>query len=923
MIAPLIAALVDSIAQAAVELAARHEDGRLGEPLLLALDEVANIAPLDSLPALVSEGGGRGIITVWAAQNLSQLRDRYGAEKAKAILAATGVKIVFGGLTISEDLTEISSWAGEKEIVREGRSRTPTGFFAAQITTSQYLERVPVLSVGELQQLPQGIATLFYRSYPVELVRVTPAGLEPTFSALLGSTHFRSLGTEKPHSTPRDERRQEVPRFTAPETGEPEPPEGIPAPPTPAEPQDKFEAQPPRVEFVPAKPVDATERINVSPPKAEFIPAKPATVKGDGPKATPPKVEFIPAKPATVKGDRANVQPPKAEFIPARRPPEGAYGKERPLKAEFVPAPLRRAGQATGQKTADFAPTQKKPETQVRQSTPGARRLQDVMAELDAMVGLASVKAQVRRIRDKLEVSDKRVQEGLPALGLSHHLIFSGAPGTGKTRVARLYAELLASMGVLAKGQMVEASRAQLVGQWQGHTAEKTDTTFKKAVGGVLFIDEAYSLNADENDMFGAEAVNTLVKLMEDRRDDVVVIVAGYGDRMRRFLKTNEGLASRFSDTIVFPNYTTSELLAIFEVMAADGGYRLPIETKQAVFANLEHLHKGASFGNAREVRRLYERAQGRQASRLMASGDLSLMQPKDLRLLLSEDVVDVPLTSKRDPARIKSLRGDLASMIGLDSVKQQVTDLVARVEVNTRRRAKGLPELRPTRHLIFAGAPGTGKTTVARLYGDLLAAMGLLSEGQLIEATRLDMVAGFQGQTAGKTEGVFERAMGGVLFIDEAYALKNDEHDSFGQEAIDTLVSLMEDRREEVVVIVAGYTERMQEFVETNPGLASRFSDTIEFPNYSDQELEAIFNTMALKGGFRITEDGGEAIAKAIQALPRGPNFGNARDVRKLYERVAQRVDVRVHGDESADLQTMLPGDILPPDPVDLRHDA
>src|SRR5207302_8311761 len=150
VIAPLIAGLVDSIAHGAMALAAKYDNGRLQEPLLLALDEVANIAPLDSLPSLVSEGGGRGIITMWAAQNLAQLRDRYSPEKAKAILAATGAKVIFGGLTVSEDLREISSWAGEKLVPRESISKTPTSLFTASVTRSTSKERVPVIDVVDL-----------------------------------------------------------------------------------------------------------------------------------------------------------------------------------------------------------------------------------------------------------------------------------------------------------------------------------------------------------------------------------------------------------------------------------------------------------------------------------------------------------------------------------------------------------------------------------------------------------------------------------------------------------------------------------------------------------------------------------------------------------------------------------------------------
>src|ERR1700674_746298 len=187
--------------------------------------------------------------------------------------------------------------------------------------------------------------------------------------------------------------------------------------------------------------------------------------------------------------------------------------------------------------------------------------------------------------------------------------------------------------------------------------------------------------------------------------------------------------------------------------------------------------------------------------------------------------------------------------MIGLAAVKAKVRELLATLEVNKRRREIGLPVDPLGQHLIFAGAPGTGKTVVARLYAQLLAATGVLSQGQLVEAAKLDLVASYMGQTAPKTEAKFNQALGGVLFIDEAYSLKTDDRDTFGQEAIDTLVKLMEDHRNEVVMIVAGYADKMRNFLKTNPGLDSRFSQTIDFPDYSTSELQQIFVRMAATG--------------------------------------------------------------------------
>lgn len=542
-------------------------------------------------------------------------------------------------------------------------------------------------------------------------------------------------------------------------------------------------------------------------------------------------------------------------------------------------------------------------------SGPKTKTVDDVVAELDAMVGLESVKAQVKEIKNSIAISKRRVAAGLDPIPLNQHLIFAGPPGTGKTTVARIYGELLAAMGVLHKGQFVAASRADLVGAWQGHTEENTTRKFNEALGGVLFIDEAYSLVTDDRDTFGQIAVNLLNDLMEKNRDSVAVILAGYSDRMRAFLKANEGLPARFDRTIAFPNYTTSELVTIFENLAGKS-YDVSDAVKAAVFSVLESIPRGESFGNAREVRRLYEQAQRRQARRLgERGGDLT---DSDLRTLLPEDVIQETAGAQVDPARVDSLLTELDGMVGLAAVKRKVKELQASIAVEQRRKKEGRPVGPVAQHLIFAGPPGTGKTTVANIYGELLAAMGVLSQGQVIVASRSDLVSDNKGGTALKTEGIFERALGGVLFIDEAYALKTDYSDSVGQEAIDRMLTLMEENRDKVVVIAAGYSDRMEGFLATNPGLASRFTGTIEFPDYSSAELQTIFKALAMKSGIRLTPETEVAVREFMDRLAGSSDFGNARGVRNLYEEARRKLNVRVHENQNADTQTMFPEDVL-----------
>ncbi|MGH3680447.1 MAG: right-handed parallel beta-helix repeat-containing protein, partial [Natronosporangium sp.] len=250
-------------------------------------------------------------------------------------------------------------------------------------------------------------------------------------------------------------------------------------------------------------------------------------------------------------------------------------------------------------------------------------KMDKLLAELDSMIGLAGVKAEVRALIDEIQVNEWRRGAGLAIGAVSHHLIFAGAPGTGKTTVARLYGQLLRALGVLPDGRFKEVSRRDLVGQYIGHTAEKTTTVFEEALGGVLFIDEAYTLSRSGGASadFGQEAIDTLVKLMEDRRDEVAVIVAGYTSEMVDFLDANVGLASRFAKSLEFENYSAAELVLIAGRIARNDDYRFEPGLDDALLEWFDQVERDQNFGNAREARRLLEGMRKAQAGRLRGLG--------------------------------------------------------------------------------------------------------------------------------------------------------------------------------------------------------------------------------------------------------------------------------------------------------------
>ncbi|MEU3599333.1 right-handed parallel beta-helix repeat-containing protein [Streptomyces sp. NPDC006798] len=537
----------------------------------------------------------------------------------------------------------------------------------------------------------------------------------------------------------------------------------------------------------------------------------------------------------------------------------------------------------------------------------------DPLDELEALIGLDGVKHQVRTLVNLNQLAQRRKRLGMPVPSMSRHLVFAGPPGTGKTTVARLYGSILAELGVLPQGHLVEVSRADLVAQVIGGTAIKTTEAFRKAIGGVLFIDEAYTLTTggSAND-FGREAVDTLLKLMEDHREDVAVIAAGYSAEMDDFLSSNPGLASRFTRTIEFGNYSVDELVTITESMCRANQYELGPGTTQALAAHYDTMERGAAFGNGRAARRVFEEMVDRQAFRLATMDEPA---ERDLTLLLPEDVAEsaaAPATEAEDRA---AMLARLDAMVGLHAVKREVTDLVSLLTTARQREAAGLPVPRISRHLVFSGAPGTGKTTVARLYASLLASLGVLSRGQLVEVARADLVGRYVGHTAQLTKEVFQSAIGGVLFIDEAYTLTPEgSANDFGREAVDTLLKLMEDHRDEIVVIVAGYTAEMHGFLSSNPGLASRFSRTVEFEDYTTDELLTIMSHQAEETGYTCPPPTLEALRTRVDGVPRDRTFGNARLARQLLETMvthqARRLTKVTHPTID-DLRTLLPEDL------------
>lgn len=513
--------------------------------------------------------------------------------------------------------------------------------------------------------------------------------------------------------------------------------------------------------------------------------------------------------------------------------------------------------------------------------------------ELDAMIGLESVKKQVAELKDFMTLQAERREKGLRVPSMSYHCVFAGNPGTGKTTVARIIARIYSDMGVIDSDKLVETDRSGLVAEYKGQTAEKTNKIIDSALDGVLFIDEAYTLVNGDDDDFGREAVNTLLKRMEDDRDRLVVIVAGYTNEMRRFMDSNPGLKRRFARTIEFPDYNAEELSEIFFSFAEQDDYICSPDTKNAVLSVAHDLirFKDKNFGNAGTVRNLYQETVMRMTQRLAKTRKRSR---KALQTILPEDLPPRTVGSQKN---VDAILDEIDGMIGLAPVKEELRRLVASVRTQKAREKAGIKSSDASYHCVFTGNPGTGKTTIARAMAKIYHALGILATDKVVETDRSKLVAEYVGQTAVKTNDVIDSALDGVLFIDEAYTLAGQGKEDFGQEAIDTLLKRMEDDRNRLVVIVAGYTEDMKRFIGVNSGLKSRFTRYIDFPDYSAEELLQMFkNTLSKKQYICSADVEAEFFGWMKYVVSKQEKgFGNGRFVRTCFERIVEQQAMRL----------------------------
>lgn len=531
----------------------------------------------------------------------------------------------------------------------------------------------------------------------------------------------------------------------------------------------------------------------------------------------------------------------------------------------------------------------------------------EAKAELDAMIGLETVKEQIDELAtyiNYIKLAESKGKKSKEKQNL--HVVFTGNPGTGKTTVARLLGNIYRALGVLSNGKVHEVGRAELVGEYIGQTAPKVKKLIEQAKGGILFIDEAYALSnrgEDEKD-FGREVIEVLIKEMSDGKADLAVICAGYTKEMQHFLTSNPGLASRFWQVIDFPDYTPDELMKIADYTAEKIDVTLHPEAQRALQVETVEAYRNRdrNFGNARYLNGIMLEAKKNMALRLMKNPSPNDLSLEELETITLPDVEKV--FGKKRPKGIKmpiderllqESIAELNQLIGLNNIKNEVNEQVklARYYLDMGRDLRNLLSV----HAVFSGNPGTGKTSVARILSQIYKALGILDRGHLVECDRRALVAGFVGQTAMKTSTVLDTAIGGCLFIDEAYALTPGTTNDFGHEAVETILKRMEDDRGKFMVIVAGYTKEMQQFLEANPGLRSRFDKYFYFQDYTEAELLQIAESLFAAEQVNMDASARTVLQRHLSALLRNKTkyFGNGRTVRKIVEETLRRQHLRL----------------------------
>ena len=522
--------------------------------------------------------------------------------------------------------------------------------------------------------------------------------------------------------------------------------------------------------------------------------------------------------------------------------------------------------------------------------------------KLNTLKGVDDIKFQIQNIVKKAKKSiapytpsgeiDRLYEVEPIKTDVSLHIILTGNPGTGKTTIAKIIAEIFKEEKILDGGQFIKVTRDDLVAGYVGQTAIKTKEKINQAIGGVLFIDEAYSLSQGGENDFGQEAIDTIVEAMTNYNGRFSVIVAGYPDDMEKFIEANEGLNRRFANKINIDDYTADVLLGIFNSLSKNLEFSKTFKEMIPEFFENVYKLRNKSTGNAGFVTTFYENL-------LAIDGKI--------------DIDDIPKEyQKYIPTKYKSFgisketQQELDNLIGMNDVKENIQKIINRIIAAQKRN-----EQVNAPHIVLTGNPGTGKTTIARILAKVFNELNLLDK-KLVEIKMTDLIDSVAGGTQKKTRKLFEKNLGATIFLDEAYELGLN---SSGRDAVGEILTFMENNKGQFSFIAAGYPNEMEKyFFGVNAGIKSRVDYVIHIGDYNEQELFEIFMIMLQNKNRKITNEAQIAVREEIEKIVsnKSQHFGNARDIRKLLDKILSNLDDRVVENPNVDLYTIEKDDVL-----------
>ncbi len=511
------------------------------------------------------------------------------------------------------------------------------------------------------------------------------------------------------------------------------------------------------------------------------------------------------------------------------------------------------------------------------------KEVSDARKTLNELVGLKRIKEKINALGHLQEFGGMRAKAGLPFKKVSLHACFLGPSGTGKTTVAGLIGQIYKEMGLLSSGHVVYEERSTLIGRYYDSELKETERAIRNAEGGVLFIDEAYSLFVEDDVKDpGHKVIEALLTALSDEnKRDWMLILAGYPKDMEKLLNCNQGLKSRVQDRFYFDELTEDELVEVADLYCRRNNFSFTPEAHRALESAISDIYatRDKMFGNARDINNLMEKQViPAMATRLCGMEDLPT--EKQLRTI---EKADIPVIKKTYSSRKMD---KLNRMVGLGELKQSISSHLNFVRMVNQRMSHGLYTSMPPLHMIFSGNPGTGKSTVAEFMGEIYASMGVLSHGEVIKVEKRDLVSPHVGETEKKMSEILERAKGNVLFIDEAYQLWSPEvGNDFGRIVVDSLLTTLANDRIDMIVILAGYTNEMERLLSMNSGLRSRFPYTFHFKDYSAEELIEIADMVVKREKFVLSPVARKRLESLIrrEVSKKNDSFGNARFVNRM----------------------------------------